>query len=620
MTVTNVTGDSTSGARDLLKEHKVDPNAHPHDLDYHTDVNSSAAATGEPLVWDGTEWVPSGTLIVGPDTGSNVANNGGIDVRGKVTYMGHNPFSYDGLLSGEFLIIGDSLTSPSGGGVIKYGLTSDGAGLVTAISNSTTDTGWARSFVLTIRGVNESYLRVNCTVVAGAITTMVIRNQVGVFSLSMVNVAGQQTSTDASWAYLLWNSFALNGEIDAVPATSYGRPGTGYVLPSDLPVVLGSIALVVLGGNDVGGIDLGAGLAPGGTTADLTPAQLQTDCEALYTALIASGYRVIIAEAAYSEFTKMFSDSTWDQGTDLVNTTIRAAAAAVGLSEIWSFTTPATGDGLHPSQTGHELMMQGFYPRMVSAATVDRFDSLNDTPSTKVGNALKSVRVNAGATALEYFTSSGSGATEAAITQASHGLTVLDCVRWNGTVWAKAQANDVNTTALGVVVAVADVDNFTYAIAGRYAITHGLTVDEWYYLSAATAGGLTATEPSISQPIVYAEDATHLSVYAYRPSYSSAATVLILTPIKTAAYTAVVGDLVPMSTTAAARVLTLPASPVVGDKVGWIDYDGTFATNNLTVGRNAKNIMGLAQDMVVSTNNANASLIYVDATKGWMLI
>ena len=121
-------------------------------------------------------------------------------------------------------------------------------------------------------------------------------------------------------------------------------------------------------------------------------------------------------------------------------------------------------------------------------------------------------------------TLAASAATESTITQASHGLSVLDCVRYNGTSWVKAQADATTTTALGVVVEVVDVNNFVYSIAGRYTITHGLTVDEWYYLSAATAGGLTATAPAIEQPIVYTEDSTHFSVYAYRPSSDVAPT------------------------------------------------------------------------------------------------
>ena len=42
--------------------------------------------------------------------------------------------------------------------------------------------------------------------------------------------------------------------------------------------------------------------------------------------------------------------------------------------------------------------------------------------------------------------------------------------------------------------------------------------DRWYYLSAAAAGGLVTTEPTISQPIVYVEDANNIFIFAYRPT------------------------------------------------------------------------------------------------------
>jgi hypothetical protein len=112
----------------------------------------------------------------------------------------------------------------------------------------------------------------------------------------------------------------------------------------------------------------------------------------------------------------------------------------------------------------------------------------------------------------------GSGATEATIAQTAHGFAVLDCIRYNGTSWVKALANSEDTTALGVVVGVPDVDTFTYAITGRYEITSGLTNDNWYFLSDVTPGGLVDTAPAIEQPIVYIEGASWVSIYAYRPS------------------------------------------------------------------------------------------------------
>jgi|TARA_B100001094_G_scaffold276837_1_gene285277 hypothetical protein len=111
-----------------------------------------------------------------------------------------------------------------------------------------------------------------------------------------------------------------------------------------------------------------------------------------------------------------------------------------------------------------------------------------------------------------------SGATTE-VTQSSHGLAIKDCIRHNGTAWVKAQADDGATLALGVVTEVANSNTFTVAQSGRFELSsHGLTVGQWYYLSAATAGLLTTTEPTISQPLVYVEGSNHLFVYPYRPT------------------------------------------------------------------------------------------------------
>ena len=111
-----------------------------------------------------------------------------------------------------------------------------------------------------------------------------------------------------------------------------------------------------------------------------------------------------------------------------------------------------------------------------------------------------------------------SGATTE-VTQSSHGFSVKDCIRHNGTNWVKAQANSAATLALGMVTEVADSNTFTVAQSGRFELSsHGLTVGQWYYLSADTAGGLVTAEPSLSQPLVYVESANHVFVYPYRPT------------------------------------------------------------------------------------------------------
>ena len=74
-----------------------------------------------------------------------------------------------------------------------------------------------------------------------------------------------------------------------------------------------------------------------------------------------------------------------------------------------------------------------------------------------------------------------------------------------------------------------------------------------------------------------------------------------------------------INTSSAAITATLPASPTLGDFISFIDYSGTFDTNNLTIARNGKNIQGVAEDLTVSVERAGLTLVYVDTTQGWLL-
>nr|BAR36628.1 phage tail fiber-like protein [uncultured Mediterranean phage uvMED] len=75
-----------------------------------------------------------------------------------------------------------------------------------------------------------------------------------------------------------------------------------------------------------------------------------------------------------------------------------------------------------------------------------------------------------------------------------------------------------------------------------------------------------------------------------------------------------------IDTTAGAQTANLPASPQTGDQVSFIDLAGTFDTNNLTIGRNSLKIMGLTEDLVISTENAGIQLVYTGSTYGWKLV
>jgi hypothetical protein len=85
-------------------------------------------------------------------------------------------------------------------------------------------------------------------------------------------------------------------------------------------------------------------------------------------------------------------------------------------------------------------------------------------------------------------------------------------------------------------------------------------------------------------------------------------------------FTASSNDRIFVNTSAATCTITLPAAPQIGDQIRFIDVAGTFDTNNLTLGRNGLKIMGLSENLIVSTENAGFGIVYSGATYGWRLI
>lgn len=65
----------------------------------------------------------------------------------------------------------------------------------------------------------------------------------------------------------------------------------------------------------------------------------------------------------------------------------------------------------------------------------------------------------------------------------------------------------------------------------------------------------------------------------------------------------------------ATLTLTLPASPAAGD---WVGFVNRSTTTTPVIGRNGTNIMGLAEDLTVDNVNGVGTLVYSDATRGWV--
>ena len=69
--------------------------------------------------------------------------------------------------------------------------------------------------------------------------------------------------------------------------------------------------------------------------------------------------------------------------------------------------------------------------------------------------------------------------------------------------------------------------------------------------------------------------------------------------------------------TTAARTLTLPASPTLGQEIIVIDASGTAGTYNITINSNSGKINGTVQNLTIDVDGAGASLIYTGSTYGW---
>jgi len=132
-----------------------------------------------------------------------------------------------------------------------------------------------------------------------------------------------------------------------------------------------------------------------------------------------------------------------------------------------------------------------------------------------------------------------------------------------------------------------------------------------YSLTVKTVSGTGVAIPVASTNLVYS-DGTNINLGIRQKGY--------ITPGAT--YTTVNGDQVLVDTSGggigAPVTINLPASPSVGDEVHFIDSGNNLASNNLTIGRNSSNILGSASDLTVSTNSVAFTLVYVNATRGWI--
>ena len=122
-----------------------------------------------------------------------------------------------------------------------------------------------------------------------------------------------------------------------------------------------------------------------------------------------------------------------------------------------------------------------------------------------------------------------------------------------------------------------------------------------YTLSVTTASG-TAQPVPVGATLLCVSDGTNTVTRIIEKGYYTIDSSSIT------AYTAVAGDQLLINTT---------SNPATGDEVFILDARGTFAANNVTVGRNSQPIMSNGSDLTLSTSSQTVNLVYVDSTRGW---
>tara|TARA_E500000318_G_scaffold58075_1_gene53770 strand:+ start:645 stop:2015 length:1371 start_codon:yes stop_codon:yes gene_type:complete len=112
--------------------------------------------------------------------------------------------------------------------------------------------------------------------------------------------------------------------------------------------------------------------------------------------------------------------------------------------------------------------------------------------------------------------------------------------------------------------------------------------------------------------------AVTLACGATQSGFGRSGSVNWQTTPKTATFTAVNGEGYFANTSGGAFTINLPAGSA-GAIVAVADYTRTFATNNLTIAPNgSEKIGGVAESVLLDINGQALTLVYVDATEGWI--
>jgi hypothetical protein len=237
--------------------------------------------------------------------------------------------------------------------------------------------------------------------------------------------------------------------------------------------------------------------------------------------------------------------------------------------------------------TGVDQIDQGDFFLVTSGSTLANTSWVQQTP----------LPVTVGTTAI-VFTQFGAPIIYSAGTGLSLAGTVFSITNTGLTASTYGSASSVPVIAFNAQGQATSVTDTSIAIAATQ-ITSGVL--------APANGGTGLSSPGTAGNVLTSTGTAWVSQLA-------PAGGITYTTVKTANYTAAANDGVQTDTSGGAFTVTLPATPAVGDQVFVIDTSSSWATTNLTVGRNGSTIEGSASDLICDISNVSVQLIYSGTT------
>ena len=230
---------------------------------------------------------------------------------------------------------------------------------------------------------------------------------------------------------------------------------------------------------------------------------------------------------------------------------------------------------------------------------------------------------------LGTYTSSGTTLSRDTILESSNGGTAVNFSAGTKNVFVTYPAEKSlyldgsnNAIGLGTVSATTTLTNatglpLTTGVTGTLPVANGGTNQTSYTDGQLLIGNTTGN--TLAKATLTAGTGISVTNGAGSITINNSAPSAEWQSVQTSNFTAVSNKAYPINTTSASINATLPASPSAGDTISFVDYAGTFSTNNFIVRPNGNKINSTIAVRSFSNNREAVTFVYIDSTQGWII-